>query len=103
MPTNNTWKIDKHINVSVLLVVIIQFAGFIYWVSTVDSNMKAQEGRIGKLEQWQIGRNAANLGITERISSTEANVKNINTNLNRIEGKIDRALENLIRNTQGER
>lgn len=98
----NKWRIDKHINISVLVVVMVQFTGFIYWVSTIDHLTKSHDTRITNLERWQKERIRDNTQLMQRITRTESkidgvgeNVKRLQSQNNRIENKIDRALEKI--------
>ena len=89
------WQIDKHINISVLIVVMIQFIGFVYWVSTIDHVTSNNTTRLSKLEHWKYETIKDNSALIQRITSTESGVKNLQSQTHRIERKLDRALERI--------
>lgn len=102
METDKRWRIDKHINVSVILVVVIQYTGFIYWVSTIDHVTETHADRISKLERWQAQRIRDNSNLMQRIASTESKIEYVGerigylqTQSNRIETKLDQALDRI--------
>lgn len=56
-PENKAWHVDRTINLSIVFLVVAQFAGGIWWVSRVDTRLDAaivlndrQEVRLGTVE-----------------------------------------------------
>ena len=89
------WQIKKDINISLLIVVMIQFTGFVYWVSTIDHVTTNNTDRLVKLERWKSDTIKDNSALIQRITSTESGVKNLQSQTHRIERKLDRALERI--------
>ena len=99
---NNKWHIKKDINISLLIMLIIQFIGFVYWVSTIDHVTSNNTERLVKLEDWKSETIKDYSKLIQRLASTESEVKavsdslkNLQSQTNRIEGKLDRALERI--------
>jgi hypothetical protein len=96
----NKWVIDKHINISLIVLLIAQFTGFIWWVSNVDYQIDSHTSRIVKLEEWKTDYIKDNINMVQRLTATEGAIKSVDANMDslknqadRIESKIDRFLE----------
>jgi hypothetical protein len=87
------WTLDKHIPVAVVLTILVQTGGVIWWGARLDSHVSNHEVRIVQLEKAAQER----LGTYERIVRLEAQQEatarqllRLEEVLGRLEDKIDR-------------
>lgn len=86
MTQDKNWRVDKHINISVVIVVLVQFAGFVWWASEMDTRMDSQNLRLSRLE-----RIAESASLTsERIARIEVLQQVLADSVRRMEGKLDK-------------
>lgn len=88
-----TWKIDKHINISVIAAVMIQCIGVVWWVSGIDHTTVDHNTRLEKLEEWREVRSEKDTNIAERLARTEGKVSDLKDQVTRVEDKLDEALK----------
>lgn len=76
------WKLDKHIPIALLVGILLQTFGLVWWFAT----WKAEYGtRITMLERWV----KQNDQLLERVKGVEVRVDGILQQNSRIERKID--------------
>jgi len=80
------WHLDKNINLSVLIVLVIQFIGFIVYVAKMDS-------RIESLETEQIKDNA----MRDDYSTSKERITNIDRNVQLLRNDFQEVIKLLIR------
>jgi len=97
---HNAWKIDKHINISVIVAVCLQFAGVVYWVSSIDHQTSDSVTRIERLEDWREKTADKNMNLAERTARTEQKVESIENTVSRMESKLDQALSHVYKTTK---
>jgi hypothetical protein len=85
-PKKEGWKIDRHIPVAIIVVILLQTLAAGWWVGEVDTRVIALEARTKVLEE-KVDENRNTLGLIGRI---EERVEALKDNLTRIEKKIDR-------------
>lgn len=97
--TKGGWQIKKDINISLLIMVMLQFTAFVYWVSTIDHITSSNANRLVKLESWKSQNIRDYSLLIQRLAGTESKVqaisdkiKDLQSQNNRIENKLDRAL-----------
>jgi hypothetical protein len=72
--TQSGWKIDKHIPVAVIITIIMQTFGVIWWAAGID-------GRISAIEK---------MNLEERTKTIERDIPVIREKINNIEKSTDR-------------
>lgn len=72
------WSIDKHIPVALILSIVIQTAGIIWWASSITARVDALERSL-----------ADSRNLPERIARVEGFLTSINDTLSRIDRKLD--------------
>lgn len=81
MPREENWKIDKHIPVAVIITIILQTFGVIWWAARIDSRVAAIE-QLNLEERTQV--------IEKDIPVIREKINNIEKSTDRIEKKIDK-------------
>ena len=89
----SNWKIDKHINISVIVAVAIQCICLVWWLSSIDHTTVDHTERIAKLEKWREDRTEKDMNIAERLARTEGKVSDLKDQVSRVEDKLDEALQ----------
>lgn len=80
---NNHWSFDRRVPIAVIFAIVMQSGAALWWAATISS-------RVGVLE-----RDVAQTSETyERVIRLEGQVENNTRLLQRIDEKLDRALEN---------
>lgn len=82
------WKLDKHIPVAVIVAILVQTSGAIWWAATVTTRMDDMDRRI---DTNAITINQSRI-VLERMSRVEERVDGLKEQTNRIENKLDRAI-----------
>ena len=88
MTTSTRWKIDKSINVSILIVLAVQFAGFIYWISTVDHNVDGLNKRVSQIETWREQSANKDSSILHKVSENKMNIHHIKEDVSEIKTDV---------------
>ena len=81
MVDNKNWHLDKRVPIALIATMLIQFAGIVIYVSTINSRTVENERRISVLESQKIG---------ERLAAVESQMVDAKALLLRVEQKIDR-------------
>ena len=81
MSDNKNWHLDKRVPIALIATMLIQFAGIVMYVSTINSRTVENERRISVLESQKIG---------ERLAAVESQMVDAKALLLRVEQKIDR-------------
>lgn len=81
MAYNENWHLDKRVPIALIATMLIQFAGIVMYVSTINSRTVENERRISVLESQKIG---------ERLAAVESQMVDAKALLFRVEQKIDR-------------
>jgi hypothetical protein len=82
-----TWQIDKHINISVVLVLVVQTAAIVWWAANIDARVRGIEGLLLSRQP-----------ILEQALITQNNVAHITDAIEKIIDRLE-ALE--ARNQKG--
>ena len=88
-PQRESWHLDKKVPIAMMIAILVQTGGMIWWASGIDEKIKAhttalvdQVQRIMKLED-------ARLASAERLSKIETLATSIADSVSRIERKVD--------------
>ncbi len=89
MDQNEAWHLDKKVPVAIILVLVGQFLGGLWFLAKLDSKIEEQANRIAKTEAQVsiIDREARDFGT--RIARIEEKTSSMLTILQRIERFID--------------
>lgn len=95
------WTLDKRIPLVLVLTIIVQTAGLVWWASKQDSRIEATETRLTLIEtseREQAASRRVNIDRLSRLEVDYSTTKNeINRRLDRMEQKVDQILERLPR------
>ena len=73
------WQIDRHIPIAVILTLMFQTAGVVWWAATLEQ-------RLNRVAQWQEKNDATR----DRLTTIESQMDGIKESLERIEKKLDK-------------
>ncbi len=76
------WTVDKRVPIALIVTIIIQSAGIIWWASELSS-------RVASLEEYR----GTTVSFDSRIVRLETNAENIRQALQIISDKLDRLIE----------
>ncbi|KZL04528.1 hypothetical protein PsAD2_04611 [Pseudovibrio axinellae] len=80
--TVNGWQLDRRVPAALIITVMLQFVGFVWWAASVNERVTALE------------RDLADSSVmVERVTRVETRVDSIYWQLEKIDGKIDRIAE----------
>jgi len=82
-PPELHWTIDRRIPLALITTLLIQFGGFIWWFSSVESRLTVKEQRLARVEQ--------------RLDDDQRTISTIVERLARIEERSNAQLELLRR------
>ena len=82
------WRIDKHIPIAVLVALLLQTSGIVWWASSITSRVDMLEK---STSSWQASREK----IPERVTRVEVSLESINASLLRIERKLDNEVDKM--------
>ena len=77
------WQLDKHIPIAVILALLLQTSGIVWFASDQNARLTSLEK---STKAWQEARN----NVPERLASLESTMDSIHTSLLRIERKLDK-------------
>lgn len=75
-PASDGWHLDKRIPIALVVTILLQTVGAIWWAATISARVTALEDK-----------------PPERLVRVETQVEGINKTLERIEQKLDRTLD----------
>jgi hypothetical protein len=78
------WTLDKRVPLALILTVIVQTAGVVWWASSIANTVSSQGARLVAVENQRAG---------ERLAVLESTIGDVRAQLNRIEAKLDRYAE----------
>ena len=78
------WSLDKRVPLALVLTILMQTAAAIWFFSGLSHQLDEHNRRLSAVEAQRAG---------ERIAVVEAQVGDMKTQLNRIEGKLDKLAE----------
>ena len=94
MPASNAprepWHLDKRIPIALIMAVMMQTAGAVWWAATISARLDQTEARTSRLEMNQA--TAAELANTfgRTLAGIAASQEAMRHSLTRIENSIDR-------------
>ena len=66
-PPDLHWTIDRRIPLALITTLLVQFGGFVWWFSSVESRLTVKEQRLARVEQrLAAGRQHRVEGLVER-------------------------------------
>lgn len=81
-PASDGWHFDRRIPIALVLTILIQTAGAVWWLSSLNSRVTSLEEKIGSVASQP-----------ERLVRVETQVEQLTKTMDRIERKLDRALD----------
>lgn len=81
-PVTSGWHLDKRVPIALVLAIMVQSAGMVWWGATLSA-------RVATLEE----KSVAGSGQPERLVKVETQVEGLTKTMDRIERKLDRALD----------
>lgn len=81
-PATNGWHIDRRIPIALVLTILIQTGGAVWWLATLNSRVSNLEEKLGAVASQP-----------ERLVRVETQVEALTKTMDRIERKLDRALD----------
>jgi len=87
------WHLDRKFSIGLLLAIIGQTGGAIWWAATVSSTVAELRATDQKHEVTLQSLTTGRESNANRITTLEATVTGIGTHLDRIENKLDRLIE----------
>lgn len=84
MTEKESWHLDKRVPIALIVTLILQFCGVVFYVSRIEAQGQDNERRISVLEEQK---------ISERLAALESQVGDVKQYLDRMEGKLDRIAE----------
>lgn len=82
--TERHWTVDKRVPLALIVTLVVQTAGIVWWASSMASTVASQGARIVAVENTRSG---------ERLAVLESTIGDVRAQLNRIEAKLDRYAE----------
>ena len=82
------WRIDKHIPIAVLVALLLQTSGIVWWASSITS-------RVESLEKSTTAFQVSRAMLPERVTRVEVSLEAINAALLRIERKLDNEVDKM--------
>lgn len=70
-PPELHWTIDRRIPLALITTLLIQFGGFIWWFSSVESRLTVKEQRLARVEQRLDDDQRTISAIVERLARIE--------------------------------
>ena len=82
------WTIDRRIPLALITTLLIQFGGFIWWFSSVESRLTVKEQRLARVEQRLDDDQRTISTIVERLARIEERSNAQLELLRRIDGRL---------------
>ena len=97
------WTVDRHIPIALIMTLLLQTAGVVWWAATLSSRVDALEKLVNAAtsERYRAGEARADFALRDaRISYNAQETGEVKEVVVRIDGKIDRLLERFASNGQ---
>ena len=88
---NEEWHLSKSVPVTIIAVMVVQFAGAIWFFSTLDSSVATNDRRIASLENEVADIRATAQTQAVQLGRIEANLDSMKETLSRIMVLLERA------------
>jgi hypothetical protein len=82
------WSIDRRIPLALIATLLLQFGGFVWWVSSVEFRLTHKEQRLTRVEQRLDDDQRAIAAIGERLARIEERANTQLELLRRIDGRL---------------
>jgi hypothetical protein len=82
------WTIDRRIPLALIVTLLMQFGGFVWWFSSVESRLTIKEQRLTRVEQRLDDDQRAISAIGERLARIEERSNTQLEILRRIDGRL---------------
>jgi hypothetical protein len=82
------WTIDRRIPLALIATLLVQFGGFVWWFSSVESRLTVKEQRLARVEQRLDEDQRAITAIVERLARIEERANAQLELLRRIDGRL---------------
>lgn len=86
--TDKTWTIDRRIPLALIVTLLLEFGGFVWWFSSVESRLAAKEQRLARVEQRLDEDQRTISAIAERLARIEERTNAQLELLRRIEARL---------------
>ncbi len=75
------WHVSKEIPLALIVSLLLQTGGIVWWVAKADSRLEDHEGRIEKIEQFENDRRSGDSVIADRLNRIIERLVRIETRL----------------------
>lgn len=83
-PADNHWHLDKKVPITLIVVLLVQFAGGIWYAGRSTQRQDEHERRINTIEQQN---------VSGRLGSVEGQLHDVKAGVSKINDKLDRIIE----------
>ena len=83
------WRIDHRIPVALILALMLQFAGLVWWGAGVSSKVDEFERRVTTLEQIESVRIRDDRETVARMTRIDSNLDELTRSVLRLDGRMD--------------
>lgn len=88
--TDNDWHLDKRVPITLIVVLLVQTAGIVWFASAMNSKIEQNEARVTRLEILDSSKREIIQNNTTSIAVINENLKYIGASLSRIEAAIEK-------------
>lgn len=91
-PDLESWHLDKRVPVGIILAIVLQTAGLVWWASKMDSRIASLEDADRRADQIHAMTEAKLEGLRtdrERLVKIETQIEQMARSIGRIEAKLD--------------
>lgn len=95
------WSINKSIPITIIITIIMASISFSYWGSQLDARVGQLDNKVEEcnleikdLKAWQQEEMNDTARLRERLVVVEVNLSHIRSKIDKIDGKIDKVIEN---------
>lgn len=84
------WSIDHRIPLALILTIVLQTAGIVWWTASLAARVDENGRRLAVVERTEAARIVDERRLYERLATFDANVTAIRASLARIETRLER-------------
>lgn len=89
------WHLDKRVPVAMIVAIVAQFAGFIWWAATTDARLGDHSRRIDRMEIGNVESGRALNSLSEKFARVDERMAAQLEILRRIETQLTRQRERI--------
>lgn len=88
--TDNDWHLDKRVPITLIVMLLVQTAGIVWFASAMNSKIEQNATRVTRLEILDTSKREIIQNNSTSIAVINENLKYIGASLNRIEQAIEK-------------